>query len=342
MRVAETLAESGWLPDSVLLSAMHRQFEARLRASRVALASGAQARFIASLADAPIAIATDAANEQHYELPTAFFERVLGPHLKYSSALYETPETSLAEAEAAMLSLTCARAGLQDGMEILELGCGWGSLSLWMAEHYPKSSILAVSNSATQREHIEAACRARGLHNLIVVTQDMNRFSSPIRFDRVVSVEMFEHMRNWPELLRRVRNWLLPEGRLFLHVFCHATYCYPYVADPDSWMSRYFFTGGIMPSFDLLDHFAADLRVEQRWTVNGAHYGRTLRAWLDQMDAQRDAVLPILAATYGAEHAARWFQRWRMFFLASSAFFHYRNGREWYVGHYLLAPSQPA
>lgn len=342
MRVGETLAERGWLPDSVLLSAMRRQFEARLKASRVALASGEQARFIASLADAPIAIATDAANEQHYELPTSFFELVLGPHLKYSSALYETPESSLAEAEAAMLSLTCARAGLLDGMQILELGCGWGSLSLWMAEHYPKSSVLAVSNSATQRAHIEAACHARGLDNLTVVTQDMNTFAPPIRFDRVVSVEMFEHMRNWPELLRRVRTWLSPEGRLFLHVFCHSTYCYPYVADADSWMSRYFFTGGIMPSFDLLHHFSNDLRVEQRWEVNGAHYGRTLRAWLDRMDAQRDAVLPILAETYGPQDAARWFQRWRMFFLASSAFFHYREGREWYVGHYLLAPIAPA
>ncbi len=339
MRLSESLAERGWIPDSVLLSAMRRMFEARLAQSRGEVASGAQAAFIASLAEEPVALETEAANEQHYEVPTAFFEQVLGPHMKYSSAYFATPTTTLAQAEEAMLSLTCARADLYDGMQILELGCGWGSLSLWMATHYPKSNIVAVSNSATQRAHIESACRARGITNLQVITEDMNHFSPQTQFHRVVSVEMFEHMRNWPELLRRVRSWLHPGGRLFLHVFCHRQYCYPYVADADSWMARYFFTGGIMPSFDLLDQFKDDLKVEERWSVNGAHYGRTLRAWLDQMDAQRQDVLPILTTAYGAHDAARWFQRWRMFFLASSAFFHHRGGEEWFVAHYRLAPS---
>lgn len=340
MWLSETLAESGRLPDSLLLLAMRHMFEARLAQSSTDLATGVQEKFIASLGDAPVALSMETANRQHYEIPTAFFENMLGPRMKYSSALFTTPETELPEAEEAMLDLTCTRAQLSDGARVLELGCGWGSLSLWMAEHYPNSQITAICNSTTQKAHIEVQCALRAIQNLDVVLADMNEFVPVGTYDRVVSVEMFEHMRNWPELLRRIRMWLRPGGRLFLHVFCHRKYCYPYISSADSWMARYFFTDGIMPSFDLLDHFQRDLHVEERWEVNGTHYGRTLRCWLEQADARRDILMPIMAAVYGDADAMRWYQRWRMFLLASSAFFQYRGGNEWLVGHYRLAPAE--
>lgn len=294
--------------------------------------------FAAALGAHPVAGATDAANRQHYEVPTELFRLMLGPRLKYSACLWPEGVTRLEAAEEAMLDATCERAQLDNGQDILELGCGWGSLALYAAERYRGSRITAVSNSRTQRLFIEERCRERGIENLRVVTADMNGFTPDGTFDRVVSVEMFEHMRNWPRLLGRVRRWLRPDGRLFVHVFCHRSR--PYLFDgggEEDWMARFFFTGGMMPADDLLPLCAEGYALEQRWAVNGRHYARTLREWLVRLDAQREAALPILAATYGAEDAALWRQRWRLFLMACEELFDYRGGTEWYVAHYRLA-----
>ena len=325
------LAERGMIPTPLLRRAIRRLCRQRLTpmAAEVGVA-----RFLADFDSAPIAVATAEANEQHYEVPSDFFELVLGRHLKYSSCLYGPGTESLDQAEEAMLALTCERAGIADGQTILELGCGWGSLSLWMARHYPNARIVAVSNSATQRAFIES----HQVTNLEVRTADMNQFDPKQTFDRIVSVEMFEHMRNWKSLLGRVADWLAPGGRLFVHVFCHASMAYPFETEgDDNWMGRYFFTGGIMPSFDLLPQAAAGaLQVEKAWWVDGTHYQRTAADWLANLDRCRADVILVLRAHYGAE-APRWFHRWRMFFLACEELFGYRDGKEWGVGHYRLA-----
>ena len=328
--VAAALAERGLVPLPLLRVGIRRLLERRLREAREAPSVEAFAR---EFEEGPIALHTAAANEQHYELPPAFFERVLGPRLKYSSALWPEGVTTLAEAEEEMLALTAARANLLDGQDVLELGCGWGSLTLWMAQRFPHSRIVAVSNSAPQRAYIEA--RAPG--NVRVVTADMNDFATTERFERVVSVEMFEHMRNYRELHRRIRGWLRPEGRLFVHVFCHLRHAYPFLTDgPDDWMGRYFFTGGLMPSFDLLPRFDHDLEFEAAWLVGGQHYQRTARAWRENLESRRAEVMPILTSAYGAE-AERWYQRWRLFFLACEELFGYRHGTQWMVAHYRFA-----
>jgi cyclopropane-fatty-acyl-phospholipid synthase len=291
----------------------------------------------------PIAINTAAANEQHYEVPTEFYRKVLGKHLKYSSCYYasrnENPAGALDAAEARMLSLTAERARLQNGERVLELGCGWGSLSLWMAEHFPASQITAVSNSRTQKQFIDARAAERGLKNLTIVTSDMNLLAFPpdTLFDRVVSVEMFEHMRNYEELLRRVASWMKPAATLFVHIFTHHRFAYPFeVRDQTDWMAKYFFTGGIMPSDDLLHYFQRDVRLADHWQVPGWHYQMTSEAWLQKMDAARAQVMPILAATYGAEHATKWWVYWRVFFMSCAELFGYNGGREWCVSHYLF------
>ena len=271
------------------------------------------ARRIDELRQSPIAIHTDAANAQHYELPSEFFQLCLGPRLKYSACYYPNGRESLAEAETAMLALYGERAELRDGQRILELGCGWGSLTLWMAEHYPKSTIVAISNSRSQRAHIEEQCRSRGYGNVQVITQDVNTFISEAdQFDRCVSVEMFEHLRNYGTLLGRIGNWLRPGGKLFVHIFAHRTLMYPFQTDgADNWMGRHFFTGGLMPASDTLLWFQGNLQIEQRWHVDGRHYERTANQWLERQDEQRYAVMAVLKQAYG-NNAALWFQRWRM------------------------------
>jgi cyclopropane-fatty-acyl-phospholipid synthase len=338
--LAVALAEGGWLPDPILRWGIRRLLRQRLADESV---GGTEAtgerlrRWVEACCRGPIALETDAANDQHYRVPPEFFVRVLGPRLKYSSALWPPGVEDLSGAEEAMLALTAERARLQDGQEILELGCGWGSLTLWMAERFPRARILAVSNSPDQRAFIEARARERGLGNVEVVTADINRFGTDRTFDRVVSVEMFEHLRNYEVAMARVSGWLRPGGLFFVHIFVHRQLAYAFEARDDSdWMSRHFFTGGQMPSDDLLLHFQERLRIVDRWRVSGDHYRKTSEAWLAKLDAARGEVLALFRREYGPDEAHRRFHRWRIFFLACAELFGFRGGGEWFVGHYLF------
>ena len=332
--------ETGLVPDSVIRAGIRRLLERKLReihSSDVEKAAIIKNRFVQMMGESPIALVPHLANEQHYEVPAAFFSEVLGRHRKYSSCYWPKGVEDLEGAEEAALQVTVERAGIEDGMKVLDLGCGWGSLSLWIAEHFPNASVTSVSNSQSQRDYIMSAAENRGLDNVEVHVCDMNDFDAPGTYDRVVSVEMFEHMRNYPELFRRISNWLQPDGRFFMHIFCHRTTPYEYIdKGPADWMSRHFFSGGIMPSADLPMRIGGDLTVEKHWQWNGDHYARTLRAWLQRMDSRRNAVMPILEETYGSDQADRWRMRWRIFFMACEELFAYNGGNEWYVSHYLL------
>ncbi|TBR12305.1 MAG: class I SAM-dependent methyltransferase [Lysobacter sp.] len=332
-------AERGRVPDALLRHGIRRLCAQRLRDEQAGSAAEQSARFqhrIDALRSSPVAIHTDAANAQHYELPPAFFEACLGPRLKYSGCYYQTGGETLAQAEMAMLELYGQRAQLADGQHILELGCGWGSLTLWMAERFPNARITAVSNSAPQRKHIERACRERGLSNVRVITQDVNHLVlEAAAFDRCVSIEMFEHMRNYQTLLARIASWLRPGGKLFVHIFAHRTCMYPFeTAGDDNWMGRHFFTGGLMPASDTLLWFQRDLALEQRWHVDGTHYARTADHWLANQDQRRDEVMDILRGAYGRDSAKLWFNRWRIFWMSCAELFGYDGGREWLVAHY--------
>lgn len=333
------MMERGMFPDALIRRGIRQLLRRRLQTEGlgdIETRGERQRQLLALLRRSPVAVATAAANQQHYELPAAFFSQVLGPRRKYSCCYYPSGIQGLAAAEEAMLRLCCERAGLRDGMDVLELGCGWGSLTLWMAEHYPAASITAVSNSTSQREFIEAIAQNRGLRNLRLVTADMNDFCSANRFDRVVSVEMFEHMRNQAELLRRIAGWLKDDGRLFVHIFCHREWAYLFeTAGDDNWMGRYFFTGGLMPSDHLLFYFNDSLVVQDHWRVNGRHYQQTCEDWLRALDENRENILPMLQQCYGPA-ATVWLQRWRVFFMACAELFGFGAGNEWFVSHYLL------
>ena len=338
MQFMTNLVERGLLPDGLTRLGIRRLLAERADHQRPASCEArgvAIGRLVDAMHEGPIAVATADANQQHYELPTGFFQQVLGPQLKYSCCLWEPGTRALDRAEEDMLSLSCERADLSDGQSILELGCGWGALTLWMAEKYPGSRITALSNSSSQREFIESRARERGLDNVRIITADINNFRTDEQFDRVVSLEMFEHMRNWGELTRWVGAWLKPGGKLFIHIFCHRDFPYFFETDGDKdWMARYFFTGGLMPSDDLPARFQSHFALEHQWRANGHHYARTCRAWLDNQDRNRKTIMPIMEATYGKEQAGIWFNRWRMFFMACEEFFGFRNGEEWWVSHY--------
>lgn len=335
------LLESDVVPDWLIRYNIRRLLKQRLREEDKGDPEKQQRHLmnlIAHLKASPIAINTASANEQHYEVPTEFFLNTLGKHLKYSCCYYDSPDDTLDQAEARMLALTCERASIADGDRILELGCGWGSLSLWMAEHYPNAKITAVSNSRTQKAFIDARAAERGLPNLEVITCDMNRLELPAEtFDRVVSVEMFEHMRNYEMLLERIAGWMKPDATLFVHIFTHSKYAYPFeVRDATDWMARYFFTGGIMPSDDLLLYFQRHVRLKEHWQVSGRHYQLTSEAWLRNMDSHRAEIMPILERTYGKDQALKWWVYWRVFFMACAELWGFNGGREWLVSHYLF------
>lgn len=295
--------------------------------------------FVKAMRAFPIAVHTDEANEQHYELPADFFARCLGPQKKYSCCLYPDESTTLAEAETFALNETVEHADLQDGHSIIELGCGWGSLSLFMAARFPNSKIVSVSNSASQRAFIEAKARDAGLTNLQIITANMLDFDAGAKFDRIVSVEMFEHMSNWPALLERTRDWLQPEGKLFLHVFTHKNRSYRFDhEDKADWIAQHFFTGGIMPAHDLLHRFPDLYHVEDEWRWSGTHYEKTAQDWLKHFDANINEIRPILHAVYG-KNADLWERRWRLFFLATAGLFGHDNGDVWGVSHYRMTPA---
>ena len=331
--------ERGWVLDRLTRAGIRQLVKSRLcelQSGHPATDAERTHRFVQDMQAASLALTPESANEQHYELPPDFFAAVLGPQRKYSSAYWPEGVDTLAQAEEAALALTCERAGLRDGQDVLELGCGWGSLTLRMARRYPHSRITALSNSHAQRAHIEGETQRHKLGNVRVVTCDINHFDTTQRFDRVVSVEMFEHLRNWPRAFANVSRWLAPEGLFFLHVFVHRAVPYAFSErDASDWMSRYFFTGGMMPSDDLALLCQDDLRLARRWRWDGVHYQRTAQAWLRQMDAHRHALRPLFQATYGRD-AERWWARWRVFFMAVSELFGFDRGRQWWVSHYLF------
>jgi cyclopropane-fatty-acyl-phospholipid synthase len=331
-------AERGWLPDSLLRVGIRRLVAQRLKEESEGNCEDWQIRlqqFVDDASAGPIAPVPEKANEQHYEVPAEFFAKVLGRRLKYSCCYWPEGVDTLSQAEVAALEATCRRADIHDGMHVLDLGCGWGSASLWIAEHYPNCRITSVSNSASQRAFIEQQAAEAGFRNLRVITADMNDFQAEATFDRVLSVEMFEHMRNHRELLRRISTWLNPGGKLFVHVFCHRLFTYPFQASgSEDWMAQHFFTGGIMPGDDLLVRYQDDLKLTKQWRWSGQHYQRTAESWLQNLDRHTKSLRALFQETYGRSDGDRWIHRWRLFFLACAELFGYRQGQEWWVSHY--------
>lgn len=336
----DSLIEQNKLPDFILRIGVRNLLKQRLNDEIAGDAEVQQQRFndlLEELRNSPIAINTADANQQHYEVPTEFYQYCLGKHLKYSSGYWRPGVTDIDTSEEDMLELTCQRADLQNGQDVLELGCGWGSLSLFMSAKYPESRFTVVSNSTTQKIYIDQTAKDRNITNLTVITADMNTFQILQQFDRVVSVEMFEHMRNYKLLLNKVAGFLKDSGKLFVHIFTHETLAYKFeVKDETDWMSKYFFTGGIMPSNHLLTYFNDDLTIDKLWVVNGMNYSKTSEAWLSNMDKHEKEIMPLFEQTYGKDQAVKWWVYWRLFYIACAELFGYRNGNEWMVCHYLF------
>ncbi len=339
-RLLDRALERDVLPDAVLR--LGSRYGTRIRERREARGGVAAQEerlraLVHRMSTGPVAEVPHKANE-HYELPAEFLGLILGPRRKYSGCLWPHGTETLAAAEEAMLTLTCERAEVRDGMRILDLGCGWGSLSLWLAEQYPHAHITGVSNSSRQRQWIEARAAARGFENLRIITADVNDFRPQTHYHRVMSIEMFEHMRNWRELLRRVASWLRPDGKAFVHVFSHRTL--PHVFE-GTWAAERVFTAGLMPSHELMLRFPEHMRVADSWMVPGTHYARTLRAWLENLDAHRDDALALLRADgRSPAEARRLLGGWRLFLLSTREIWNYRAGNRWMVSQYLLEPAR--
>lgn len=336
----DKLVEQNKVPDFLLRKGIRKLLQQRLDDENKGNVETQQAhlmKLIADLKASPIAVNTADANEQHYEVPTEFYQYCLGKNLKYSSGYWKLGVTDIDTSEDDMLELTCQRAGLLNGQHVLELGCGWGSLSLFMAAKFPLSTFKVVSNSRTQKIFIDEQARQRGISNLTVLTADMNTFTIADKFDRVVSVEMFEHMRNYQLLMAKVASFLKDDGKLFIHIFTHKAYTYLFeVKDETDWMSKYFFTGGIMPSDDLMFYFNDDLVVENHWLVSGTHYAKTSEAWLANMDKHKKNIMPLFEQTYGKDQAVKWWVYWRLFYMACAELWNFNQGCEWMVSHYLF------
>jgi len=325
-------AERGLLPDSVIRYGVRQLLKERA----ASLNSEISKKFEDSLSSSPIALLTELANEQHYEVPASYFEKVLGRFRKYSSGLWERA-SSLEESEAEMLELYLKRLEISEEMRVLDLGCGWGSFTLFAAERFPLCKFTAVSNSRSQRESILSECHRRGLRNVEVITADMNSFQAPTQFDRIVSIEMFEHLRNYELAFQRVASWLKDDGKFFLHIFTHRQFSYPFETEgADNWMGRHFFSGGMMPAHTLPERFNRDLKADSVWKISGKHYAKTCEAWLKQHDALRREIIPIFSELYGAD-AGKWFHRWRLFYIACAELFAFSDGDEWFVSHYLFS-----
>ena len=337
MNAALNIVEAGWVPDVLTRLGIRNLLQKRLANAQAF--PDRKASLIQKMSQGPLAVASATANQQHYELPANFFKLMLGESMKYSCALYSDGVSTLEEAETAMLNLTINRAGITDGMQILELGCGWGSLTLAMAKKFRKSQILAISNSRDQKLFIDEKAKQNGITNITIMTEDMNNLVISEKFDRIVSVEMFEHMRNYRELFSRIASWLAPEGRLFFHVFCHRNTPYFFSDDSDAdWMARHFFTGGVMPSADLPMRIESSLQLDQLWRVNGTNYSHTCRDWLRNLDNNQEKALDILERSDNPTPANIQFNRWRMFVMACQEMFGFRQGQEWFVSHYLFKP----
>ncbi len=336
----QSLLEKNYIPDFLIRIGIRKLLKQRLIDEQHAtsdLQKKALLNLVNELKQSPIAVETKAANEQHYEVPTPFYQYCLGKHLKYSSGFWKEGVTDINTSEHDMLELTCQRANLQEGQEVLELGCGWGSLSLFMSAKFPKSKFTVVSNSRTQKLHIDEEAKKRGITNLTVITSDINVLNLTQQFDRIVSVEMFEHLRNYQELFKRIASWLKTDGKLFVHIFTHKTLAYKFeVKDESDWMSKYFFTGGIMPSNDLFSYFNEHISIKEQWNVSGMHYHCTSEAWLKNMDTHKAQIMPLFESTYGKTQAVKWWVYWRIFYMACAELWGYNKGEEWMVQHYLF------
>ena len=334
------LAEKGLLPDVFIRLGISRLCRQRLSEAKVLSTQAMEEKhqhWINIIKESPVALVPEKANEQHYDVPPRLFELVLGSSLKYSAGYWPQGTSSLDDSEVEMLKLSSKRASLSDGQEVLELGCGWGSLTFHIAQNFPNSEITAVSNSNDQRQFIEKKCEKLKIKNIKVITADMNDFSIDKEFDRVVSIEMFEHMRNYDELLKRVSGWLKKDGKLFVHIFSHKEIAYPFEDEGEGdWMAREFFSGGQMPSHKLLTCFSSRMKIEKDWRIEGTHYEKTSLAWLNKMDENKAEVLKLFEKTYGKNEASIWFQRWRIFFMSCEVLFGFNQGSEWGVSHYLF------